>query len=264
MNKVSGKEKRGRRIKWSLGGGSLRKESEEDGSHDSSAVEVSGLRGQLRTTEVGRGDEGNESLDVLDNGGRLETSEGKNQKGFDDGQTWKVDVGKEWLSTQHQATGNQVASDPLERNATRNTARPCWVALDNMKDLEDCLKKLDRGVSRKRRHWATQQKAQINKLDSGNQVRQTWQNLLLEYFEEAMRTPSSALPSMANPFVRTAGQLMFAWSLGGIGLEVLTSHDKLKLGNKSLEVDQMLMLHNARDTSGLSLARRKDATCFLR
>ena len=79
-----------------------------------------------------------------------------------------------------------------------------------------------------------------------------------------MRTPSSALPLMENPFVRTAGQLMFAWSLVGIELEVLTSHDKLKLGSKSLEVYKMLVQHIARDNSGLSLARRKDATCFLR
>ena len=79
-----------------------------------------------------------------------------------------------------------------------------------------------------------------------------------------MRTPTSALPLMANIFVRTAGQLKFAWSLVGIELEVLTSHDKLMLGDKSLEVYQMLVQHIARDNSGLSLARRKDATCFLR
>ena len=97
-----------------------------------------------------------------------------------------------------------------------------------MKELEDCLKKLDRGVSRKRRHWATQQKAEINELELGNQLRRTWQNLLLEYFEEAMRTPSSALPLRANPFVRTGGQLMFAWSLVGVELEVLTSCNNLK------------------------------------
>ena len=43
---------------------------------------------------------------------------------------------------------------------------------------------------------------------------------------------------------------MFAWSLVGIEFESLTSHDKLKLDNESLEVYQML-------------ARRKDSTCFL-
>ena len=79
-----------------------------------------------------------------------------------------------------------------------------------------------------------------------------------------MRTPSSALPLMANPFVRTAGQLMFEWSLAGVELEVLTSHDKLKLGNKNQQVYQMLVQHIARDNSSLSLARRKNATCFLR
>ena len=186
------------------------------------------------------------------------------KSGSTSGRTWDVDVGKEWPSTQHQATGKQVASDPLERNATSNTARPWWVALETMKELEDCLKKLDRGVSRMRRHWATQQKAEVNKLDLGNQLRRTWQNLLLEYFAEAMRTSSSALPLMANPFVRTAGQLMFAWSLVGIELEVLTSHDKLKLGNKSLQVYKILVQHIARDNSGLSLTRKGDATCFLR
>ena len=57
---------------------------------------------------------------------------------------------------------------------------------------------------------------------------------------------------------------MFTWSFAGVALEALTSHDKLKLGGKSLQVYQMLMQHIVRDKSGLSLARRKDATCFLR
>ena len=69
---------------------------------------------------------------------------------------------------------------------------------------------------------------------------------------------------MANPFVRTAGQLMFEWSLVGIELETLTSHDKLKLGGKSLEIYKTLMQHVARDNSGFSLARKRNATCFLR
>ena len=71
------------------------------------------------------------------------------------------------------------------------------------------MKKFDLGVSRKRRHWATQQKAEVNKLESGNHLVRAWENLLPEYFENAMRAPSSALPLMVNPFVRTAGQLMF-------------------------------------------------------
>ena len=50
----------------------------------------------------------------------------------------------------------------------------------------------------------------------------------------------------------------------GIEFEVLTSCDRLKLGNKNLEVYQMLVQHVARDTSGLILAKRKDSTCFLR
>ena len=175
-----------------------------------------------------------------------------------------MDVGKEWISKAHQATGKQVTSDPLERNKTRNTSRTWWVALETLKEMEDCLKKLDSGVARKRRNWAIQQKAEVNKIEMANQLKRSWQNLLKDHFEEAMRTPSSAPPLMANPFVRTAGQLMFTWSLVGIELETLTSYDRLKLGSKKLDVYQALMQHVARDNSGLSLARRKDATCFLR
>ena len=154
----------------------------------------------------------------------------KMKRGSTSGRTWEVDVGKEWASNERQATGKQVTSDPLEKNKLRNTSRPWWVALETLQELEDCLKKLNSGVSRKRRNWATQQKADINKLELGSQLKRTWQNLLRDHFEEAMRTSSSASPLMANPFIRTSGQLMFAWSLLGIELETLTSYDKLKLG----------------------------------
>ena len=177
------------------------------------------------------------------------------RRGSTNGQTWEVDVSKEWVSKGHQATGKQVTSDPLERGKTRNTSGPWWVALETLKEMEDCLKKLGSGVARKRRKWATQQKAEINQIELANQLKRSWQNLLKDHFEEAMRV---------NPFVRTAGQLMFTWSLLGIELETLTSYDRLKLGSKKLEVYQALMQHAARDNSGLSLARRKDATCFLR
>ena len=87
------------------------------------------------------------------------------KRGSTSGQTWEVDVGKEWISSGHQATGMQVTSDLLEKNKTRNTSLPWWVALETLKELEDCLKKLDSGLSRKRCNWATQQKGEINKLE---------------------------------------------------------------------------------------------------
>ena len=74
------------------------------------------------------------------------------KRGSASGQTWEVDVRKNWVSKEHQAIGKLVTSDPLERNKTRNTSRPWWVALETLKELEDCLKKLDSGVSRKRRN----------------------------------------------------------------------------------------------------------------
>ena len=75
------------------------------------------------------------------------------KKGSTSEQTWEVDVGREWISSEHQVVGKQVSNDPHEKNATRNTARPWWVALETMKELEDCLKKLDQGRSRKHRYW---------------------------------------------------------------------------------------------------------------
>ena len=104
----------------------------------------------------------------------------------------------------------------------------------------------------------------MNKLELKNQLGRTWEKLLLEHFEDKTRAHSSAKHLLANPFVRTAGQLMFTWSLAGVALEALTSYDKLKLGDKGLHMYRMLTQLTARDNSGLSLARRKDATCFLR
>ena len=78
------------------------------------------------------------------------------KRGSTSGQTWEMDFRKEWLSMQHQAIGKQVTCDPLERNASIKTARPWWIALETTKELASCLKTLDRGVSRKLRHWATQ------------------------------------------------------------------------------------------------------------
>ena len=49
----------------------------------------------------------------------------KMKRGSTSGQTWEVDVGKEWVSNEHQATGKQVTSDPLERKKKRGTPLGC-------------------------------------------------------------------------------------------------------------------------------------------
>ena len=46
------------------------------------------------------------------------------KKGSTNRETWEVDVAKEWISSEYLAIGKQVTNDPLEKNATRNTARP--------------------------------------------------------------------------------------------------------------------------------------------
>ena len=52
------------------------------------------------------------------------------KRGSTSGQLWEVDVRKELISTQYQDTGKRMASDRLERDATRNTARPGLIALE--------------------------------------------------------------------------------------------------------------------------------------
>ena len=118
-------------------------------------------------------------------------------------------------------------------------------------------------MSRKRQNWATQHKAQMNKLELRSQLVRTWEKLLLEYFENDMRTLSSAQTLMAIPFTRTEGQLVFRCCLAVVELEDLTSWDKLKFGDKGLHFYWMLLQYDARDDTGLSLATRKDATRFL-
>ena len=102
-------------------------------------------------------------------------------------------------------------------------------------------KELDRGVSRKRRNWAKQQKAKVNKLDLRTQLGRTWEKLLLEYFENEMRPPSSAQHPMANSCTRTERQFLFTWCLAGVAFKDLNSSDKMKYGDISLYVCQMMM-----------------------
>ena len=64
-------------------------------------MEESDLLGQLLTTEVGRGDGGNGSLDVLENGGGLQTSESEHLKGFDE---WTNVGGGRWQKMSHDPT----------------------------------------------------------------------------------------------------------------------------------------------------------------
>ena len=92
-----------------------------------------------------------------------------------------------------------------------------------MKELENCLWKLDRGVSRKLRNWAKQQKADVNKLELRSQLGRRREKLPLEYFENEMRVPSSAQLLMANPFNRTVREFVFTWCLAGIALKDLNS-----------------------------------------
>ena len=134
--------------------------------------------------------------------------------------------------SQHQSVGKPVTNDPLEKRLTRNTTSSCWIDLDTMKELENCLQKLERGVSRKRRKRAKQQKTEVNKLDLRSQLGRTWEKLLLEYFENEMSAPSSAQLLMSNLFTRTERQFFFTWFLAEVALDDLNSCDTLKFGDK--------------------------------
>ena len=102
--------------------------------------------------------------------------------------------------SQQQSVGQQIKNDPLEKGFTRNTARSLWLALDTMEKLENCIKKMHSGVSRKRRNWAKQQKAEVNKLELRSQLGRTWEKLVLEYFENKMRLYLICPTSDGEPF----------------------------------------------------------------
>ena len=111
------------------------------------------LQEQLDDPEDGRGIDRDGSRNQIKCRRRLQTSEAESKKRL---HKREVDLGKEWISSERQSVGKPVTIDPLEKGLTRNTARAWWIALDTTKELEGYLKKLDCGVSRKRRNWATQ------------------------------------------------------------------------------------------------------------
>ena len=108
-----------------------------------------------------------------------------------------------------------------------------------------------------------QQKAEVNKLELSSQLGQTREELLLEYFENEMRAPSSAKLLLANIFISTEGHLLFVLCLAGFSHKEITSCNKLIFGDKGLHVYRTVTQYVFRDNSGLSPATRKDDTCFL-
>ena len=94
----------------------------------------------------------------------------------------------------HQSAGQQIRNDPPEKGLTRNTTCSWWIALDTMKEIENCLKKLDRGVSRNSRNWAEQEKAEVNNSELRSQLGRIWKKLLLEYSE--IRRGHPQLPNL--------------------------------------------------------------------
>ena len=137
------------------------------------------------------------------------------------------------LLSQHQSVGQQITNVPLEKRPTRNTTRSCWIALGTMRELENCLKKLHRWLTRKRWKWAKQQNAEVNKLDLRSQLGRMWKKLLLEYFENEMSAASSAQLLMANPFTRTERHFFSRGSWLELHWKIWTYVTKWRSGTKA-------------------------------
>ena len=75
--------------------------------------------GSRRLTEIGKKIVASTSLVTEED---FKPQKAGSKKGSTSGQTWEVDVSREWISGEHQVVGKQVSNDPLEKNATRNTA----------------------------------------------------------------------------------------------------------------------------------------------
>ena len=129
-----------------------------------------------------------------------------------------------WVNTRASSTNHKWSP---EKGLTRNTTCSWWIALDTMKELENCLKELDRWVSRKRRNWVMLLKADVDKLELRSQLGWMWEKLLLDYFET--RWGHHHLP---NLWWRTLSHglrvsyCLRGWFLPEVALEDLNSCDK--------------------------------------
>ena len=89
--------------------------------------------GPRRLTEIAKEIEASTSLVTEED---FKPQKAGSEKGSTSGQTWEVDVGREWISSEHQLVGKQVSSEsePLERCATRNTARPWYEGIGGLSE----------------------------------------------------------------------------------------------------------------------------------
>ena len=108
-------------------------------------MEDGGLQGRLGSQEVDRCDGRSGGLNDSRVRRRFQTSKGECEEGL------------------HQWTKlGRGCPERMDLDSTPgHNARSWWIALETTNELKNCLKGLDCGVSRKRRNWATQQRAGV-------------------------------------------------------------------------------------------------------
>ena len=120
------------------------------------------------------------------------------------------------LTVSETVSIDEPAAGYMEMMDYRNSARGHLIALENKSAIEGYLETKMQGTTLKQEAYGTLVLSEMQAETIEQLVSLPWRAVVLQYFEEEMRTTPKIPALIAIPYVRTELQLRFAWCMTGL------------------------------------------------
>ena len=125
---------------------------------------------------------------------------------------------------------DEPANGYIEMLEYRNSARGHLMALEDQSAMEGYLETMMQGTTLKQKAYGTLVSSEMHAETIEQLVSLPWRPVVLQFFEEEMRTTPKIHALTAVPYVRIKLQLRFAWCMIGRTQNVLSSSRENKGG----------------------------------
>ena len=149
----------------------------------------------------------------------------------------------------------------MEMFEYRNLARGHLIALENKRALEGYLETMMQGTTLTQKAYRNLVSSKMHAETIEQLVSLPSRAVVLQYFEEEMRTTPKIHALIAIPHVRTDLQLRFSWCMTGLTRGEYDSEER-----KTSKGEKVFLMTSMRDliTQEGTCAKRRDALCFIR
>ena len=170
------------------------------------------------------------------------------------------------LTVSETVSIDEPASGYMEMLEYRNSARGHLMAQEDKSAMEGYLETMMQGTTLKQKAYGTLVSSEMHAktITIEQLVSLPWRAVVLQFFEEEMRTTLKIHALIAVPYVRTELQLRFAWCVIGLTHGEYDSEER-----KRSKEEKVFLMTSMRDLitqeeAAIACAKRRDALCFIR